>query len=206
MYVEVVFCRRTTILWARCAVGGWSATCSARLRQTDRRRRPLRELQRAWQMPSAAEGSPRRAQASQDPAIPEGTTVPARYTEAEGRPWMQGQWSRAENGEGLSLAISKSDTREAVGTIALVLRPAAGMAAIGYWIMEPEPERGHGHASRAVTLLSTWAVRRAGLRGSRSRQSWNRVRTRDGVLKPIAAVFKTGWLAQMGLAGRPGHV
>jgi ribosomal-protein-alanine N-acetyltransferase len=98
--------------------------------------------------------------ASRDPAIPESTTVPARYTEAEGVAWIERQWSRAENGEGLSLAIAKAGKDEAVGAVVLLSRPTPGSAAIGYWIIQRE--RGQGYASHAVRLLSTWALTAAG--------------------------------------------
>ena len=45
-------------------------------------------------------------EASRDPSIPEGTTVPARFTPADGLAWIERQWQRADNAEGLSLAIA----------------------------------------------------------------------------------------------------
>jgi hypothetical protein len=52
-------------------------------------------------------------EASHDPRIPEGTTVPARFTAADGLAWIERQWGRADNGEGLSLAIADADSNEA---------------------------------------------------------------------------------------------
>ena len=42
---------------------------------------------------------------SRDPDIPSGTTVPARFTPAEGLAWIERQWGRADKREGLSLAM-----------------------------------------------------------------------------------------------------
>ncbi len=47
-------------------------------------------------------------EASADPRIPEGTTVPAVYEPEGGRAFIERQWSRLNNGEGLSLAIASS--------------------------------------------------------------------------------------------------
>lgn len=100
-------------------------------------------------------------QASRDPAITEATTVPAVYDETEGRAWLERQWSRAESGEGLSLAIADATTGEALGATVLMLRPQPGSAGIGYWLVERA--RGRGLASRAVSLLSRWALGGGGL-------------------------------------------
>jgi RimJ/RimL family protein N-acetyltransferase len=99
--------------------------------------------------------------ASRDARIPEGTTVPARYDDAEGRAWIERQWSRAESGEGLSLAVADAATGEALGAAVLMLRPQPGAAGIGYWLVEGA--RGRGLASRAVALLSRWALGAGGL-------------------------------------------
>jgi RimJ/RimL family protein N-acetyltransferase len=74
--------------------------------------------------------------------------------------WIERQWRRAENGEGLSLAIAKAGKDEAVAAIVLLSRPTPGSAAIGYWIIQRE--RGQGYASHAVRLLSAWALTAAG--------------------------------------------
>ncbi len=94
-------------------------------------------------------------EASRDPDIPEGTTVPASYTVADGHAWIERQWGRAGNGEGLSLAIADAGTGEALGNVSLLFRQP-GTAAIGYWLVERVRSRGLG--SRAVDLLARWAV------------------------------------------------
>jgi RimJ/RimL family protein N-acetyltransferase len=100
-------------------------------------------------------------EASTDPRIPEGTTVPAVYDPEGGRAFIERQWSRLNNGEGLSLAITSSVSSAAVGLIVLMLRPQPGVAGVGYWVVPSQ--RGRGHASRAVRLVSHWALSDAGL-------------------------------------------
>jgi hypothetical protein len=78
-------------------------------------------------------------EASHDTRIPEGTTVPSVFTKREGLAWIERQWGRADNGEGLSLAITDAQSDEAVGAVTMTLRPQEGQqrgtAAIGYWII-----------------------------------------------------------------------
>jgi RimJ/RimL family protein N-acetyltransferase len=100
-------------------------------------------------------------EASQDPDIPEGTTVPARFTPAEGLAWIERQWGRADNGEGLSLAIADSGSAEALGAVVLLLRRQPLTAEIGYWLIPRA--RGLGLGSRAIPLVARWAVTDAGL-------------------------------------------
>jgi [ribosomal protein S5]-alanine N-acetyltransferase len=99
-------------------------------------------------------------EASRDPQIPEGTTVPATFTEAEGRAWIERQWGRADSGEGLSLAIAEADSGEALGAIVLLLR-RPDTAEIGYWLVPRA--RGRRLGSGAVRLLAPWALSEAGL-------------------------------------------
>ena len=87
--------------------------------------------------------------------------MPTSFTEAEGLAWIEPQWSRAENEEGVPLAIADARSDEALGVVVLLLRPQPGSAAIGYWVIERA--RGRRLASRAVALLAWW--RRLGLRG-----------------------------------------
>ncbi len=54
------------------------------------------------------------------------------------------------------MAIGDASTGEAIGCIVLMLRPQAGVAGIGYWIV-PEARNG-GYATRAVRLLSDWGL------------------------------------------------
>ena len=62
-------------------------------------------------------------EASTDARIPAGTTVPAHYTPDEGKAFVERQWSRVDNGAGISLAIHSIAERRAVGLIVAMLRP-----------------------------------------------------------------------------------
>ena len=73
--------------------------------------------------------------ASSDPRIPQGTTVPARYTEEEGRAFIERQWGRQTSGRGLSMAIADSETDEAKGLVFLGLGPIQGHSDLGYWLI-----------------------------------------------------------------------
>jgi [ribosomal protein S5]-alanine N-acetyltransferase len=100
-------------------------------------------------------------EASRDPRIPEGTTVPARFTPAEGLAWIERQWGRADNGEGLSLAIADAGSNEALGLVVLLLRRQPDTVEIGYWLIPRA--RGRRLASHAVALVARWALTDAGL-------------------------------------------
>jgi ribosomal-protein-alanine N-acetyltransferase len=80
---------------------------------------------------------------------------------AEGLAWIERQWGRADNGEGLSLAIADASSGEALGMVALLFRRQPGTVDIGYWLIEGA--RGHGLGSRAVALLARWALTHARL-------------------------------------------
>jgi ribosomal-protein-alanine N-acetyltransferase len=95
-------------------------------------------------------------EASSDPTIPKGTTVPARFTPTEGLAWVERQWGRAESGEGVSLAIADAVSGEALGAVVLLLRRQPLTAEMGYWLIPRA--RGRGLGSRAVALLARWAV------------------------------------------------
>jgi [ribosomal protein S5]-alanine N-acetyltransferase len=99
--------------------------------------------------------------ASSDPEIPESTTIPASFSEAEGLAWIKRQWGRAESGEGLSLAITDAQTDEALGAAVLMFRPQPGTVGLGYWLIPHA--RGRRLASHAVALLAPWALRQAGI-------------------------------------------
>lgn len=94
--------------------------------------------------------------AATDPTIPPGTTVPAAFTPEEGRAFIHRQWTRAENGEGVSLAIVDAESDRAIGLIRVAFRPQRLVAGLGYWIVPPE--RGRGAATAAVRLVVPWAM------------------------------------------------
>jgi RimJ/RimL family protein N-acetyltransferase len=99
-------------------------------------------------------------EASRDPDIPPGTTVPGIYTPAEGGAFVRRQRRRRLDGRGVSLVIADPATDRAVGAAILSLRPDPGIAALGYWIVSSA--RRNGYATHAVTLLARWGVTAGG--------------------------------------------
>ena len=96
-------------------------------------------------------------EAAQDPHIPLITTVPARFTETEGRRFIERQWDRARRGSGYSFAIADAANGRAVGSIGLWLHDiGAGRASIGYWVAAPA--RGRGASGYALKTLTFWAL------------------------------------------------
>lgn len=95
-------------------------------------------------------------EATTDPRIRAHTTVPGRWSEGEGRAFIERQWGRVEAGEGLSLALHDHGLERAVGLVSLMLRPQAGVIGLGYWVVPSA--RGRGLARRAVVLASDWAI------------------------------------------------
>ena len=100
-------------------------------------------------------------EATHDPYIPETTTVPQTYSDAEGRAWIHRQWARADDATGLSLAVADARSGEAVGLVVLTARPGPRCASVGYWTIPGA--RGRGYASGAVGLLTRWALTHGGL-------------------------------------------
>ena len=95
--------------------------------------------------------------AATDPRITHDTTVPAVFSEAEGLAYIERQWRRQTEGEGLPLAIEEIAGDTAVGFVVLLYRREPAVVGLGYWVV-PEA-RGHGFAGRAVALLVPWALR-----------------------------------------------
>lgn len=94
--------------------------------------------------------------ASADPKIPQGTTVPATYTEEEGRAFIERQWGRQTSGRGLSLAIADTTTGEAKGLVFLGLGPGRGHCDLGYWLIPAARRQGRG--TEAIRLVSRWVL------------------------------------------------
>jgi [ribosomal protein S5]-alanine N-acetyltransferase len=95
-------------------------------------------------------------EAASDPLIPLITTVPAAFTEEEGRRFIERQWSRAEQETGYSFAIADAVTGQAVGQAGLWMKDMSqGRASVGYWVAASA--RGRRAASFAVAALARWA-------------------------------------------------
>ena len=88
-----------------------------------------------------------RGSCRRGPRIPSGTSVPAIFSEVEGTAFIERQWGRQRDGEGLSLAIEEEARSKAVGLIALLFRPEPLVAGVGYWVI-PQA-RGRRFAARA---------------------------------------------------------
>ena len=95
--------------------------------------------------------------ASTDPEIPRGTTVPAKYSDEEGRVWIERQWSRQTSGSGHSMAIADPQTDKAQGLVYLGLRHPEGHCELGYWLVPDARRKGLGTA--AISLVSRWVLR-----------------------------------------------
>jgi ribosomal-protein-alanine N-acetyltransferase len=95
-------------------------------------------------------------EAATDSLIPLITTVPAIFTEDEGRSFIERQWSRAGQGTGYSFAIADAVTDRAVGQAGLWLRNISeGRASVGYWVVPSG--RGRRAATFALGALAWWA-------------------------------------------------
>ena len=95
-------------------------------------------------------------EASTDPAIRLGTTVPSKFSEDAGRAFIERQWGRLTTGEGLSLAMVEGRTGIAAGLMCLLHRQQPGVVGVGYWIVASQ--RSKGLARAGLVLLSRWAL------------------------------------------------
>jgi RimJ/RimL family protein N-acetyltransferase len=92
--------------------------------------------------------------ACQDPEIPRWTRVPAPYTEADARHFLADPPDTA-------FAVVDRSSGELLGAIGA--RPEDdGRVEIGYWVAREA--RGRGVATRAVRIVSRWAVEELGAR------------------------------------------
>jgi [ribosomal protein S5]-alanine N-acetyltransferase len=106
--------------------------------------------------PFSPSDTPIVREASKDTLIPKITTVPVVDSEMEALAYIGRQHDRFKSGLGFSFAICTGDGTQAVGQIGVwVADLAKGRATVGYWI--GRSARGHGHAGRALDLVSGWA-------------------------------------------------
>jgi RimJ/RimL family protein N-acetyltransferase len=100
--------------------------------------------------------------ATQDALIPRFTRVPENQTEDGLRRFVTGQEPAREAGEALPLAIADAETDELLGSISLLrFEWPERRGEVGYWLAPWA--RGRGVATRAVRLLSRWALIELGL-------------------------------------------
>ena len=92
-----------------------------------------------------------------DPEIARWTGVPPRHDLAAAERWIAGDVARRQRGLSLDLVITLGSTQVVVGEVGLTaFDSVACTAEIGWWLAGGH--RGQGHASRAVSLFTDWAV------------------------------------------------
>jgi RimJ/RimL family protein N-acetyltransferase len=100
--------------------------------------------------------------ACRDPLVQRFTRLPADYGEAEGRAFIAGAAGRRARRESLELAAADGAGGRLLGAVGLVVdRHDADRAEVGYWVAPWA--RGAGVATRALALLSRWALGPLGL-------------------------------------------
>ena len=82
--------------------------------------------------------------------------MPARYTDEEGRAFIERQWERQTSGQGLSLAIAETMGNEAQGLVFLGLGRIRGHCRLGYWLIPAARRQGLG--TDAIGLVSRWVL------------------------------------------------
>ncbi|MBL8779062.1 MAG: transcription antitermination factor NusB [Acidimicrobiales bacterium] len=113
---------------------------------------------RSWQ----AADAPALVAAWADPAVARWSAPPAARSLVDARRWIDGTPRLRERGLSLDLVVAGIGARpEVLGEVGLAAFDDEGGAQIGYWIAAPH--RGKGHATRAVRLVTSWAVRDLGL-------------------------------------------
>lgn len=92
-----------------------------------------------------------------DAEIARWTGVPAQHDLAAAERWIAGDVARRQRGLSLDLVITIGTGGVIVGEVGLTaFDPVDSTAAIGWWLAADH--RGQGHASRAVSLFTDWAV------------------------------------------------
>lgn len=106
---------------------------------------------------------PALVDACQDPEIARWTKVPSPYGEANARAFLMRRYDDLQSGRSASFAIVSSANLESLIGTAALMRFAweHERGEVGYWLAAPA--RGHGHATRAVRMLSEWGFTALGL-------------------------------------------
>jgi RimJ/RimL family protein N-acetyltransferase len=91
------------------------------------------------------------------------TSLPAWYSEAAARAWIDRQARRRAGGTTLALALTRpAEAAVALGNVNLVRFSADGrQGALGYWLVPAA--RGRGLATAAARLLCAWGFAELGL-------------------------------------------
>ena len=152
--------------------------------------------------------------ACQDPDVVRWTRVPANYTEADARAFLLYRHDAVLAGVDAPFAVVSADDR-VLGSVALMAIEWADLRAeVGYWLAREA--RGHGHATRAVRLISEWGfgvlgLERIELRAATDNQASQRVAERSGFTRE--ALLRAYFRGKQGqedmfafglLAGEPG--
>ena len=100
--------------------------------------------------------------ACQDPEIPRWTTVPTPYRREHALSWHMVQDAKRRTGEAIFLIVADAESDELLGAIDVRVQNAEQKRGeIGYWLARDA--RGRGAITRAVVLLSRWALNGMGL-------------------------------------------
>jgi len=94
--------------------------------------------------------------ACQDPDIPRFTRVPSPYTREDAATFVAGTEADWRAGTSRSFVICDRQTGALLGAVGLHARERPELSEIGYWIAAEARRR--GVATRAVRLVSTWAI------------------------------------------------
>jgi len=96
-------------------------------------------------------------EASHDPFIPSISSIPRRYSDDEGRAFIERQHERAEGGHGFPFVIARAgEPGHGVGAIGLWLREIdSGRASLGYWVVPGA--RGANLAAAALRRVVAFA-------------------------------------------------
>jgi [ribosomal protein S5]-alanine N-acetyltransferase len=115
-------------------------------------------LLRPWRL----EDVPRVTEICQDPEISRWTRVPAPYKEEHARTWIEQTIRDWDDRKHAAFAVTRAGGK-VIGAIGLHLHEDtfALQASIGYWVAREA--RGLGVATRALQLVSRWALRELGL-------------------------------------------
>jgi RimJ/RimL family protein N-acetyltransferase len=108
---------------------------------------------RPWRL----EDVPRVTEVCQDPEISRWTPVPFPYREEHARTWIEQTIRDWDDHKHAAFAVTDAASGEVIGAVSLrLLEDYAVQGSIGYWVAEKA--RGSGVATRALRLVSRWAL------------------------------------------------